>query len=75
MSAMPGGLDVGVRAHDVGVVRMVLGEEEVIDLFVGKVVGRAFALPALVADDVALVGELRAVEAFEQKAHAVAFEP
>ena len=46
-----------------------------VDLFVGEVVGRAFALAALVADDVALVGELLAVEAFEEEAHAVALEP
>ena len=39
------------------------------------VVGGAFVLAALVADDVALVGELGAVEAFEQEAHAVAFQP
>ena len=69
------GFDVGVRADDVGVVGMCLGEEEVVYLFVGDVVGAAFALAALVADDVALVGELVAVEAFEQEAHAVALQP
>ena len=70
-----GGFDVGVRADDGGVVGMLLGEEHVVDLLVGDVVGSAFALTALVADDVALVGELDAVEAFEEEAHAVALEP
>ena len=70
-----GGFDVGVGPDDVCVIGMVLGEEELVDLFAGEVVGCAFALASLVADDVALVGELFAVEAFEEEAHAVAFEP
>ncbi len=70
-----GGFDVGVRADDGGVVRVLLGEEHVVDLLVGDVVGSAFALAALVADDVTLVGEFDAVEAFEEEAHAVALEP
>ncbi len=67
--------DVGVRADDAGVVGMALGEELMIDLFFGEIIGCAFALPALVADDVALISQLLAVEAFEEKAHAVALEP
>jgi hypothetical protein len=70
-----GGFDVGVGADDGGVVGMLVGEEHVVDLLVGEIVGGAFALAALVAHDVALVGELDAIEAFEEEAHAVAFEP
>ncbi len=70
-----GGFDVGVGADDGGVVGVLVGEEHVVDLLVGEIVGGAFALAALVADDVALVGELDAVEAFEEEAHAIAFEP
>ncbi len=70
-----GGFDVGMGADDGGVVGVRLGEEHVVDLLIGEVVGCAFALPTLVADDVALVGELDAVEAFEEEAHAVALEP
>ena len=51
-----GGFDVGVGADDGGVVGMLLREEHVVDLLVGEFVGSAFALAALVADDVALVG-------------------
>ena len=69
------GFDVGVGADDVGVVGMGFGEEEMVDLFVGEFVGGAFALAALVADDVALVGEFFAVEAFEEESHAIALEP
>jgi len=69
------GFDVGVGADDVRVVRMGFGEEEMVDLFVGEFVRSAFTLATLVADDVALVGEFFAVEAFEEEAHAVAFKP
>ena len=47
-----------------GVIGMGLGEEHVVDLLVADVVGSAFALTALVADDVTLVGKFDAVEAF-----------
>ena len=70
-----GGFDIGVGADDVSVIRVGGGEEELVDLFAGEVVGAAFALAALVADDVPLVGELGAVEAFHEEAHAVGFEP
>ena len=70
-----GGFDVGVGPDDGGVVGMLVGEEHVVDLLVGELVGSAFALAALVAYDVALVGELDAVKAFEEEAHAIAFEP
>ena len=70
-----GCFDVGVGADDIGVVGMIFGKEELIDFFAREVVGSAFALAALVADDVALVGEFFAIEAFEEEAHAVAFEP
>ena len=46
-----------------------------VDLLIRHVVGGAFALAALVADDVTLVGEFDAVEALEEEAHAVALEP
>ena len=69
------GFDVGVRADDVAVVGMLLREEELVDFFTGEIIGSAFALATLVADDVALVGELGAVEAFEEEAHAIALKP
>ncbi len=70
-----GGFDVGVRADDIAVIGVLLGKELVHEGFVSGLVGAALALAALVADDVALVGELGAVEAFHKKPHAVGLEP
>jgi hypothetical protein len=70
-----GCFDVGVGADDIGVVGMIFGKEELIDFFAPEVIGSTFALAALVADNVALVREFFAVEAFKEETHAVAFEP
>ena len=70
-----GGFDIGVGADDVAVVGVFPGEEELEHLFIGEVVGLAFALAALIADDVTLVGELGAVQAFHEEAHAVRLKP
>jgi hypothetical protein len=59
-----GGFDIGVRADDGAVVGVLLGKEHVIGLLISDVVRSAFALTTLVADDVALIGEFDAVEAF-----------
>ena len=46
-----------------------------INLLVSQVVRRTLVLAELIADHVALVGQLGAVEGLEQKTHPVAFQP
>ncbi len=46
-----------------------------VGLLIRDFVRSAFALATLIADNVTLVGEFDAVEALEEEAHAVAFEP
>ncbi|EGF30136.1 hypothetical protein IMCC9480_2095 [Oxalobacteraceae bacterium IMCC9480] len=71
-----GGLDIGMRADDAGVVRMRFREQLVEQGFFDDAVGRVLdALAALVTDHVNLVGQCRLVEHVEQITHAVGMDP
>ena len=69
-------LDVGVRADHRGPVRVVLGEQRLVERLLDDPVGLVLdALAALVAHHVLLVGERLLVQHVEQVAHAVGMHP
>ncbi len=71
-----GGLDVLMGADYVGVVGMILGEELMVKLFLDHAIGSVLdGLAALIADDIALVGQAFLIDLAEQVAHAIALEP
>ena len=69
-------MNVLVRTHDVGVVGMALGIEQVEDSFFDDSVGRVLhVLAPLVANNVLLIGKIGLVQLVWEVTHAVGFEP